>query len=254
VNINPNDIESIGIVKEPAGSVLIGCRTPGCVIIITTRTASLRHFIIKDFLTGQKIPAATICFTSGKDTIMALADEQGELVTDKLKPGKSYDLAISSTGYKTLITVANRKEQVLLLGRDYVNCGELVVSPAHFSRGGRARSICYSLSNGSVEAKTMKTDSSTWVEISEPAGAIYPNPALRGASAWMTCTSPRASAGRLTVLTIEGRMIRSNQLAILEGTNRMQIPVDASWTAGVYLVRLVHANGKLLKQEKLIVQ
>ncbi|HLG41150.1 MAG TPA: TonB-dependent receptor plug domain-containing protein [Chitinophagaceae bacterium] len=125
--LKPDDIESITILKEAAAAAIYGCRAVTGVIIITTKSSSVRKFIIKDFLTGEKIPSATICFTSDSDTIEEVADDNGILSTDKLKKGVKYHVTTSSAGYKTLRTIAAGKEQEVLLEKDIKTCAEVVV-------------------------------------------------------------------------------------------------------------------------------
>ncbi|MEI9808702.1 MAG: hypothetical protein WDO16_13050 [Bacteroidota bacterium] len=125
--LKADDIDSIYIVKNIFASAIYGCRTSKGIIIITTKHGSARKFIIKDFLNGTDVPFATVCFTSKTDTIKAVADENGVLVTGKLKPAGVYQVTVSSAGYKTFSTIVKGKEQEILLEKDVRECAGVVV-------------------------------------------------------------------------------------------------------------------------------
>jgi TonB-dependent SusC/RagA subfamily outer membrane receptor len=144
--LDSNDIESIYILKDATASAIYGCRAARGVIIITTKSAKLRKFIIKDFLDGNRIPGATISFISAdkKDTIMIAANESGVASTDKLKSSNSYSMTVSSVGYKTQRTIyqyfSNIKDKEVLLEKNVSACSEVVVTSSILYR----RIRCYS--------------------------------------------------------------------------------------------------------------
>jgi TonB-dependent SusC/RagA subfamily outer membrane receptor len=52
-NINPDNIESISILKGSTATALYGCRAMSGVIIITTKSANARVISVKDMFTGE---------------------------------------------------------------------------------------------------------------------------------------------------------------------------------------------------------
>lgn len=130
--LNPNDIESISILKDASATAIYGCRPNSAVIIITTKSSGTREFIVKDFTDGSRIPGATLTFTSAKnkaDTLMFVADEKGKVITDRLKKGLVYALTVTSVGYKNYSYQAkpSAKSAELLLERDVRVNEEVIV-------------------------------------------------------------------------------------------------------------------------------
>ena len=130
--INPDDIESINILKK-CDQVKIYCGVLKDVIVITTKSSNVRKFIVRDFVSGEKVAGATLCFISKekRDTLMFVADDSGVVVTDKIKSNDDYEIIVSSVGYKTLsVTSTKSKSQDFLLERDVKENSEVRVTCA----------------------------------------------------------------------------------------------------------------------------
>lgn len=245
--LNPNDIASIEILKEGA-TALIGCRPARGVIIITTKSASVKKFIIKDFLSGEKVPSATIWLTSGNDTVKFIADENGELVTDKLKPGLEYEITVSSAGYKSLTTTGKGKEQEILLERD-IKENENVVVIAYPTI--RCRSYCC----GGVYTR-LQSDKINVAKPEETGNAkpLYPNPVQRNNVFNLELESRQNEVIQLSIISLNGSLVSLQSQKISKGLNRISVITDVKWSAGIYVIQLRNAKGTVIKQEKLVVQ
>ena len=241
--LNPNDIASIDILKEAAATALFGCRAATGVIIITTKTALNRKFIIKDFLTGEKIPAATICFTSGKDTIKALADDNGILVTNKLKPAMEYNMTVSSAGYKTISATVAYKEHEIRLQRDVKECGNVIVSCTECVRTIRC---------GATATVTREKGISSINESLR--GAVYPNPVLRNNAFNIDFKNERDASVQLAIVSLSGSIVFQQSQKISKGLNHLSVAANAKWAAGIYNIQLRNESGTSIREEKLVVQ
>src|SRR5688572_5052331 len=82
-NIDPDDIESISILKDP-GATFIFCNRPARgLVVITTKNANQRTISVKDMVSGEPLPAATVDLIYGEDkhdTIRLIADPFGRVV------------------------------------------------------------------------------------------------------------------------------------------------------------------------------
>lgn len=134
--IDPDNIESINISNE-ANSALIFCNTnPRCVILITTKTANQRVIKVKDILTGEIIPGATIELAykeNNRDTsLYRQTDSVGSFITNKINDGKEYELKVSSVGYKPFKTIIISKMigkgYSVLLEKNYSQLSEVVIT------------------------------------------------------------------------------------------------------------------------------
>ncbi len=251
-NLNPNDIESITILKDAAATALYGHRALHGVIIITTKSAGLRQFMVKDFLDGAAIPGATVTFTAGKDTLMFAAGEDGLVETSELKPGKSYEVQVSAVGYKPFISrIQNgyKREQELLLEREVKDC-ELVVISGYSINRCRFLSCC---GGNIINVKTEKLQEDAASAINSISG-LYPNPAQRGQTITIQTLSSDDKPMQLFITDLTGRTVFSQSVKGFKGNNRLTVTADSRWTAGMYIVSLLDESGRRLQQEKLLIQ
>jgi TonB-dependent SusC/RagA subfamily outer membrane receptor len=250
-DLNPNDIESITVLKDAAAVAIYGCRASTGVILITTKSSKLRQFTVKDFLDGSKIAGATVTFISAKDkkdTLMFVATEDGLVKTDRLKAGTEYEVKVSSVSYKLYSSqFVNRysKEQELLLERDVKSCGDVVL----VGHGGRTISCggsCISL------IRIIAADSLT-VKANE-SFKTYPNPAQRGQTFTIETLSDNNKTLQVKITDLSGKQLVSQSQQAIKGTSRFTINTDTRWTAGIYIVQVQDEKGKLLQQQKLLIQ
>jgi hypothetical protein len=250
--LDPYDIASIDILKkEKLG--LVGCHSPlRDLMVITTKSAYVRKFSIKDFLTGENIPKATIYFTSGNDSIKAVANDSGILVTDKLKTGVKYDITVSSAGYKRFSTIVKGNKQEILLEKDVKTCGEVIVSSSVIRCGGCCRH------SFSCRAKGTKIDTIPVDRIVSPgdklSALIYPNPARRNNRFTIQLENAQNEIVQIAIISLNGSMVFRYSQQINKGLNRLSINADAKWAAGIYNIQIRNEKGTLVRQEKIVVQ
>ncbi len=249
--LNPNDIESIEILKLSDASAIIGCRPLRGVILITTKQNNLREFIIKDFLDGNRIPDATVSFISAdkKDTVMMAANDSGVVVTDKLKSSLNYQISISAIGYKSLNqsfkNSYSTKEQEMMLERETKLCQEVVLTAFGHTR----RCCCGCRLTSKITYPDAKVENIFKVEI----GRIFPNPAQKGKTITIETTTQSEGPIQIRVTSLDGKLLLSQPQKALQGLNRFTINTDPRWSSGIYFVQL-YANGKLLASDKVIIQ
>jgi TonB-dependent SusC/RagA subfamily outer membrane receptor len=249
-SINPNDIESIDILKDAAASALYGCRAARGVIIITTKNAKLLRFIIKDFLDGNRIPGATVSFISAdkKDTIMMAANDSGVVVADKLNPSVSYTMEVSSVGYKTQTYLYqynySNKEKELLLEKNISTCSEVIISAMQCSR--RIRCYCGVICIKRQKQDVLENKSASIVK-------IYPNLVQKGGVLNLQFNTYDGMNKNIRIVSIDGKNMLQQTLKANGRKSVFQVQTDPRWSAGIYFVQL-YANGKLLASDKLVIQ
>lgn len=52
------------------------------------------------------------------------------------------------------------------------------------------------------------------------------------------------------MLALDGRVLLDKSVQVLKGSGRFQLATDTRWAAGVYIIHLAYANGKILASEK----
>ena len=252
--IDPGDIESLTILKDSTATTLYGVRALYGVIIITTKTAKLKQFLIKDLLEGNGVSGATLTFISlknKKDSLRFAADEQGLVRTALLKPGEEYKLMISSIGYKTLSEIyknTSSSTNQFLLERD-VKENQPVVVVGYGGYSCRYRTCCgssiYKIWSASVDSIASASLSTS----------IYPNPLLRGGVIKVEINVQKEKSPlKVRITNLNGSALRSVSYHPFKGINRVEVPTQSQWAAGIYFVQILDEKGKLLKQDKLLLQ
>jgi len=134
--IDPNDIESLNILKDATAAAIYGCRASSGVIIITTKNANQRLIKVKDIFSGEILPNATVELNYNENgnniSLYQQTDSLGCFITNKIVYGKEYELKVSSVGYKTFMAHINskivRKNYSVLLERNYSQLKEAIVT------------------------------------------------------------------------------------------------------------------------------
>src|SRR5690606_29247547 len=120
----------IDILKAGNATAVLGCRALNGVVIVTTKE---RKFGIRDIENGIGIPGATVSFApvSGiGDTVISVTDDRGFLITRELKKGETYNVGISSIGYKRSTVLYKNKNgaaTVFAMEREIISCSPVVV-------------------------------------------------------------------------------------------------------------------------------
>lgn len=256
--INPNDIESIEILKDAVATAIYGCRASQGVIIITTKGARLRKLIIKDFLDGSSIPGATVSFVSAdsKNNLMLVANDSGMIVTDKLKSSLVYEMTVSAVGYNTLTQTfkngygSNRPEVQLV--REVKTCDNVLIRSYPMQHYGCPRN-CFLCSTSGV---VIIVDSiKTGLKVPSLSNTqIYPNPVQRGSLLNLVFDNDKSAAKSIRIVSIDGREMLQQSLRTSKGRNIFQLSTEARWAAGIYFVQLIYENGRILASDKIIIQ
>lgn len=252
-DIDPNNIESIDVLKDAAASAIYGCRAANGVIIITTKSSKIREFHIRDFLDGNSVAGATVSFVSArdkKDTLMFVSNDNGVITTDKLNIGEEYQVTITSAGYKALSVVYKNIRGVVnsfALERNVVDCAPVLVTSYGMIRC-RLTSCCgwISTSNCSLISKKNNTDKRISV--------IYPNPVQRGRIVTIEINGCQDGLLYIRMITVDGRQLLSQTQKTYKGVNRLFLNIDHRWSAGAYFFQVVDEKRNIIKQEKIIIQ
>jgi TonB-dependent SusC/RagA subfamily outer membrane receptor len=259
--LNPNNIESVDVLKNATALSLYGSRALNGVIVITTKQSKLQKFIIKDFMDGNRISGATVSFISidKKDTVMMAANDSGVVMTDKLKSTVGYDVKVSAIGYKLLnqnLKIRYKNEpQELLLEQDVKICNEVIINSGGHYHGCPRYYCTRKISECSMLqiSDTVYTVSSS-VAVSNPSvQQIFPNPAQRGSTVTIATKALSAEKVVVRLSDLSGKILLYQPQNIAKGLNRVTFQTDPRWAAGIYFVQL-YANGKLLASDKVIIQ
>ena len=249
--INPNAIKSVDVLKSAAATALYGPEGVYGAIYVTTKNGNFRTIVIKDFLDGSKIGGATVSFISAdkKDTLMYAANDSGIVVADKLKPAFQYEIKISAVGYKNLCVDYINKHTGLfseiLLSRKEKVCDEVVIT----SFGHTIR--CYS--SCCIVRVRIKGDSIN-KKINIPGFKIFPNPVRKGGVVNIEIENSKEERLAVKMLALDGRLLLDKSVQVLKGSGRFQLATDTRWAAGVYIIQLAYANGKILASDKVIIR
>jgi TonB-dependent SusC/RagA subfamily outer membrane receptor len=250
--IDPNDIESLAVLKDAAASSIYGCRAANGVIVITTKNARTREFQIKDVLDESNVAGATVCFVSArnqKDTLMFVSNDRGIVTTNKLKAGEEYEIKITSVGYKNLsVLYKNIRNGInsFSLEREIVIAEPVVVTSYGRTIKCSRNCCCLLTTNCRLHVKKNADD--------KAGSTIYPNPVQRGKTATIETNNSQDNLVNVRLMTIDGRLLLSQARKTYKGINRVSISIDNRWSAGVYFIQVVDDKGSIVKQEKIIIQ
>ncbi len=250
--IDTSEIERIDILKNSVSTAIYGADGVNGVILVTTKKAGLRKFIINDFLDGNPIPGATLSFmhSDRKDTIILIANDSGIVVTDRLKGFKNYDLSVSAIGYKqSKQTISNSyvtKNQKVLMERDVKQCEEVILSQCiHCRRIGCGGCM--------VRRKITYTDSSFRSFPGMQIGKVFPNPVSKGRAITIETEIILDGPIDLRLISLDGKLLLLQHQQSIKGLNRFVLNTDQRWADGIYIVQL-YANGQLLASDKVVIQ
>lgn len=260
--LNPNDIESISILKDASATAIYGCRASNGVIIITTKSSGTREFIVKDFTDGSRIPGATLTFSSAKnktDTLMFVADEKGQVHTDRLKKGIEYAVTVTSVGYKnySYLVKSLGKSTDFLLERDFRVHEEVVVTAYGSTRCCRCRcGGCHKTSECTIASiKIQETANKQQApEQTITANNIYPNPVQRSQSLTAELESTSDQKIQVSIVSMNGQTVASYPYQFSKGANRIAVNTSGSWSAGTYVLMFSSATKQIIYQQKIIIR
>ncbi len=148
---------------------------------------------------------------------------------------------ILSTMYKN--TPSNKINQ-LLLAREVKE-----ISPVKIISYG------YGYRCGTVGVNiTALSDAKDSVSSGNLSARFYPNPLMRGGSIRAEINIQEEKTLRLRTINLNGAELRSVVYRSFKGLNRIEIPTESQWAAGIYFIQVLDEKGKLLKQDKFLIQ
>jgi TonB-dependent SusC/RagA subfamily outer membrane receptor len=215
-NIDPDNIESIWILKDQKATALYGCRAASGVILITTKGANDRALTVKDMLTGEILAGANVDLISmegRKDTTHLITDSSGKFVTNKIIYGKEYELKVGNVGYKNFRCIVNTKE----LGKNYT--------------------------------VFLERNYKDLEEVN-----LYPNPVLRFQKVNIEIKNEKDSKLTVRLFCLDGKLVSSSEYQMKKGINNISYSPNGSLTTGIYVLQVIDENNRLLKTDKLIIQ
>lgn len=246
-NIDPDNIESICILKDHTATALIGCRPASDVIIITTKTANNRAITVKDMLTGEILAGANVDLISmdgRKDTTHLITDSSGKIVTNKIAYGKEYELRATRIGYKPYRCLINSK----MIGKNYAAL-LLKDSKTLFLVKNQEpiTAMCYNL----------KTVQSYELIFTNKPGSdqfrVFPIPAKAGSQIKIEWRKAPKGEYAVDLYNLQGQLIKSSFTKIENEANvfAFQIPII---TSGNYLLQMTNKKSGKKHSEKIIIQ
>jgi hypothetical protein len=252
--MDPNNIASITVLKDITANALFGCRGESVVVIVRTKNTVGKTFLIKDKITNEVLPGATVDFilpgTFKSDTIRLISDSAGRVVTEKLRNNSQYQLNVSNVGYKTYsdssIFVNGQQSQTIFLERDTCSLPEVVVISSGHLRGCRLSCVCYAIR---VQSGIRRAD-----EKKQFVDKIYPNPARRSQVLTVAFSVTKSDEVILQMVSADGKTVVEKKYSVNEGVNQIHITPDTKLAAGIYVLQIIGKDKKLISRHKLVLQ
>lgn len=268
--LNPDDIESIWVLKDAQATALYGYRAAHGVVIITTKTTYQRTIQVKDILTGEPLIGSSIeiiSFGAKRDTIHFVADTTGRVVINKIIPGKDYQLRVSNTGYTSFVSTINSKlvgkNHTVLLTSEFKTLDEVTIKAYKFSlKPNRFNCGCSSFDNilcGQLRCviagvKIIPESPKEIKSYQIHDFKIYPNPVIRSQKVNIELTSDDVQKITLKLFGLSGNLISTNEYMVSKGINKLSYAIDAKIAAGIYFVQILDQKNQLIKSEKLLIR
>lgn len=250
--LDPNNIASITVLKGITANALFGCRAGRGVVIVRTKNTGCKTILIKDKITNEVLPGATVDFilpgTFKSDTIRLISDSAGRVVTEKLRNNSQYQLNVSNVGYKTYsdsaVFVNGQQSQTIFLERDTCSLPEVIITSPYFKRTCKCncRGIKVSQFKIAKEQKKQIVDK------------IYPNPARRSQVLTVAFSVMKSDEVILQMVSADGKTVVEKKYSVNEGVNQIQITPDTKVAAGIYVLQIIGKDKKLISRHKLVLQ
>jgi TonB-dependent SusC/RagA subfamily outer membrane receptor len=249
--LKPDDITSVEVLKSDAINAVYGSRGANGAIVVDTKKNKRWSFRLKDPENDQPLAGATVILvreSNSRDSLLFVSDIFGRVETADLHHGGQYRLIVSYVGYRSVDHIIPVSGDQLIhsykLSRDVKENADVTV----IGYGGRrCRCGC------GIRTIVSYTHTAAAVEHTSPM-RVFPNPAVRGADVTVDLVQPDGSPVQVRVLNLNGATLRNTAYQPVKGSNRIRIPIAMQWSAGIYFIQVVGHSGKLLKQEKIIIQ
>jgi TonB-dependent SusC/RagA subfamily outer membrane receptor len=219
--LNPSDIVEITVIKDLQASAIYGCRASRGVILIVTKKAYHRKFVIRDESTQLAVANAAIEAISTKTNmrISFAANEWGRFETDSLK-SLDYMLTISAEGYKT---------QTISLKTVQQNSGEIKLA--------------------AVEPLQKKMDVNSFALF-----RVYPTQISKAGAVTISFSHVKPGQYQLRMFNAAGQIFSAVQKQISTKNETMQMHIPGNAMPGMYIIQIVNEQQQLIHSSKLLVQ
>lgn len=261
--LNPDNIESIMILKESEIKAM-SCNGPRrSVVVITTKKANERTIYVKDFLSRDPLPGASVDICSIddlKNRIHLIADSNGKINTKDILLKGNWEILVTHCGYESYTTFLNSsqigKGYTILLEREYKNLGEVKVGNLKNKVGFKSFDNELSCMFRCLVAGITITTHDQHIDSIKNQVAdvkIYPNPAKAGAT--IIIESKRAENGDYSVqlFDLQGQCIHSFVSNANFEKNRISYRLP-NIIAGGYFLKITNRKTNKQQTEKIIIQ
>lgn len=246
-NIEPNNIESIWILKDQTATALYGYRAVWGVILITTKTANQRTIEVKDFMTGETLPAAKVeIFLNDqkRDTVHLVTNPDGKRITNKIIYGKEYELTATCVGYKPYRCIVNSK----IVGENFT---VLLLKESKtlrlMEKSEPIRQMCYNVKTDQSNEQISPIRSST------NQLKVFPNPAKAGRDIRIEWEQTVPGEYIIDLYNLQGQLVSSSIKTLTSEANSFTIPIPVI-TPGSYVLELTNKKSVEKHSKKLIIQ
>jgi hypothetical protein len=249
-DIKPDDIEKIDVLKGFKAVGFFGCQPNNGVIIITTKKSNRRKFLIKDKLNESGLPGATITFVlldENHDTLRFASDDDGEIVTNKLQIGKTYQITVTSTGYKQLsfhYKAGIEPKETFFMERNTRECMPVIVQSPNFRtiRCGMYKLVVRCEKENESDPKFQNSV------------VIYPNPVNKGKILIVDMKGFHSSSIVIKLFNAGGQEIYSEAHSKKNNVKTVPISIDSRWRSGIYFIQITDEKMNRVKSDKIIIE
>jgi TonB-dependent SusC/RagA subfamily outer membrane receptor len=248
--MNPNDIESIDILKDASATAIYGCRAARGVILITTKKAHQTIRVV-DSMSGEPLAYASVKLTPLPgikiEKAFFTADSNGQVKILKPEFKKIKEVVISAVGYKpaTVVNVPGMWTPVIRLMQKNTRHEEVVVVTAFSICGRRCGGRCWWARKTAIAPHP-----ETPIQI---AVNTYPNPARNSSTVTMKYSGTVDKGGFVEFVNAAGQI--TGTVAISAGAKGQAVVFNTgNQAAGIYFVLLKNAEGHLLAKVKLVIE
>jgi Secretion system C-terminal sorting domain len=252
-NLNPNEIESIELLKESSLRI-ISCRQVKDVVIITTGNSMVRKIQIKDFHQLTAIPGATIIL---KKTNPAVSDtkttNQFGVLHYKISQSNIDSVFVSSVGYQTVsLTLQQLKQNKyqVFLKRKEKELDEVIVTG--YSNCSRKRFVCDGAFCNFTGCKLHSSKEDFLLKQSNSI-KIFPNPVLTGGTMHINFISAKPGIYQIHLVNAAGQLLYNFQKQITFANETELIHLQQRISAGIYFVQVLNEKKEIVQSKKVLI-
>lgn len=213
--------------------------------------AAISGTIIDDS-TGRPISFASIRIKGEEKGVSA--DKDGVFTLPGKKQKSMQTLVISAIGYKTLeygIVSSAASDLRIVLKQEAAELAPVAV----IAYGTRTISCRMGAVANIVRVSYLeKVKRSVGDLVPQKDIKVYPNPIVPGNSVNISLNIQQAGDYRLELLDAGGRLVYAQQLSEIQKIQTLRIPTQASWSRGIYWLRLTSPISKKVYNAKVLIQ